>query len=119
MSFSSFESATDSGDVDTFSDYSDYSYWYDVAYAAAGYDFASYFYDNAGDPIDFSQYIEGKDRYKRYAHELRFSTPADQPSHGPTSKSLLWARASPASAPVQASAAAAAVSPRRGRVELL
>jgi outer membrane receptor protein involved in Fe transport len=64
-------------DVDTFSDYSDYSYWYDVAYAAAGYDFASYFYDNAGDPIDFSQYIEGKDRYKRYAHELRFSTPAD------------------------------------------
>ena len=60
--------------VDTESDYQDYAYWYDVAYEGA---FGTYFYDDAGDPIDFSQYIQGKDRYDRYTHELRFATPAE------------------------------------------
>jgi len=70
--------------VDTESDYSDYSYWYDVAYYAlhnADPDnyglFGTYFYDDDGGAIDISQYIHGKDRYRRYAHELRFSTPSD------------------------------------------
>jgi hypothetical protein len=70
--------------VDTNSDYSDYSYWYDVAYYAAHNAdpenvglFGTYFYDNAGDYIDFSQYIQGKDRYRRETHELRIATPAE------------------------------------------
>ena len=71
--------------VDTNSDYSDYSYWYDVAYYALHNEdpdnfglFGTYFYDNAGDYIDFSQYIQGKDRYRRETHELRVATPADK-----------------------------------------
>jgi outer membrane receptor protein involved in Fe transport len=72
--------------VDTQSDYSDYSYWYDVLYDglhAADPDtygiFGSYFYDDDGGAIDFSQFIRGKDRYRRYTHELRIATPADKP----------------------------------------
>jgi Outer membrane receptor proteins, mostly Fe transport len=60
--------------VDTDSDYSDYSYWYDVYYDGT---FGASFFDDNGDPIDFSQFIQGKDRYRRYTHELRFSTPAE------------------------------------------
>jgi iron complex outermembrane recepter protein len=69
--------------VDTESDYSDYSYWYDVAYYALRQDdpdqalFGTYFYDDDGGAIDISQYIQGKDRYTRWTHELRFATPAE------------------------------------------
>jgi outer membrane receptor protein involved in Fe transport len=70
--------------VDTESDYSDYSYWYDVYYDglhAADPDtygrFGTYFYDDDGGFIDISQYIQGKDRYRRYTHELRIATPAE------------------------------------------
>ena len=59
-------------DVDTESDYSDYSYWYDTLYA-----YGAYWYDDNGVPIDPSQYIKGKDRYNRYTHELRVSSDAD------------------------------------------
>jgi iron complex outermembrane recepter protein len=62
--------------VDTESDYSDYSYWYDVYYEGG---FGAYFYDDDGGAIDFSQFIHGKDRYRRYTHELRIATPADKP----------------------------------------
>jgi len=66
--------------VDVRQDYADYAYWYDVDYLA--YDepasFASYFYDDAGDFIDPSQYITGKDRYTKESHELRVSTPGDK-----------------------------------------
>ncbi|HEY7642823.1 MAG TPA: TonB-dependent receptor [Steroidobacteraceae bacterium] len=61
---------------DTESDYSDYSYWYDVYYQGG---FGLYFHDDANNPIDFSQFIRGKDRYRRYTHELRFATSADKP----------------------------------------
>lgn len=71
-------------DVDTNSDYSDYSYWYDVQYVAlhaADPDnfglFGEYFYDDDGAFIDISQYIQAKDRYTRWTHELRLATPAD------------------------------------------
>ena len=57
------------GDVD--SDYSDYSYFYDVS-GSTSY----YFTDNAGDPTA-GQYIQGADRYKKQSHEIRISTPAD------------------------------------------
>jgi outer membrane receptor protein involved in Fe transport len=59
--------------VDTESDYSDYSYFYDTL---AGY--GAYWTDDAGGPHDISQYIQGKDAYKKQSHELRVSTSADQ-----------------------------------------
>lgn len=57
--------------VDTEQDYSDYSLFYDISY---GY----VLYNDAGDLIDPTQYIQGKDRYKRQSHEFRVSTPADR-----------------------------------------
>ena len=60
-------------DVDTESDYSDYSFWYDTLYG-----YGTYWYDNNGDLInDPSQYIQAKDRYERTTHELRISSPAE------------------------------------------
>jgi outer membrane receptor protein involved in Fe transport len=58
------------GDVD--SDYSDYSYFYDVS-GSTSY----YFVDDDGDPTA-GQYIQGQDRYERFSHELRVSTPPDR-----------------------------------------
>ena len=58
-------------DVDTESDYADYSYWYDTLYG-----YGAYWVDDNNVPIDPSQYIQGKDRYNRYTHELRFSSDA-------------------------------------------
>jgi iron complex outermembrane recepter protein len=60
-------------DVDVESDYADYSFWYDTLYA-----YGAYWYNDAGDYIDPSQYIQGKDRYKRYTHELRLASDGDQ-----------------------------------------
>jgi iron complex outermembrane recepter protein len=60
-------------DVDIDSDYSDYSFWYDTLY-----DYGEYWYNDANELIQPSQYIQGKDRYKRYTHELRVASPADQ-----------------------------------------
>lgn len=57
--------------VDTEQDYSDYSLFYDISY---GY----VLYNDAGDLIDPTQYIQGKDRYKRHSHEFRVSTPAER-----------------------------------------
>jgi outer membrane receptor protein involved in Fe transport len=56
-------------DVETESDYSDYAFFYDTL---AGY--GVYFYDNAGDLINPSQYINGKDGYTKLSHEVRFTT---------------------------------------------
>jgi outer membrane receptor protein involved in Fe transport len=58
--------------VDADSDYSDYSYFYDKLYEY-------YWVNDAGDPTDSTQYIVGKDRYKRQSHELRLSSPTDWP----------------------------------------
>jgi len=60
--------------VDSESDYSDYGYWYDTL---AGY--GAYFYDNAGDLINPAQYIQARDGYAKTSHELRISSPDDQP----------------------------------------
>lgn len=55
-------------------DYSDYSYFYDLA---GGY--GAYWTDGAGDPLaDPSQYIHGTDTYRRYSHELRLSSAQDK-----------------------------------------
>ncbi|MBB6092151.1 outer membrane receptor protein involved in Fe transport [Povalibacter uvarum] len=60
-------------DVDTNSDYSDYSYFYDVLYG-----YGAYIMDDDGNLIDPSQYIQGKDRYNRQSHELRISTDSEK-----------------------------------------
>jgi outer membrane receptor protein involved in Fe transport len=58
-------------DDDTRADYSDYSYFYDLA----GY----YLYDpNDESFIDPTQYIKGKDRYRRHSHEIRIATPQEE-----------------------------------------
>jgi iron complex outermembrane recepter protein len=59
-------------DDETDSDYSDYSFWYDTLYAYGG----SIYNDN-GDLINPSQYIQGKDDYKKTSHELRISSPSE------------------------------------------
>ncbi len=60
--------------TETESDYSDYSYFYD---ALAGY--GAYWYDNAGNAVDPTQYIQGIDRYNKSYAEFRVSSPADAP----------------------------------------
>jgi outer membrane receptor protein involved in Fe transport len=61
-------------DVETASDYSDYSYFYDVLYS-----YGAFWVDDLNNPIDPTQYINATDHYKRQTHELRMSSPSDQP----------------------------------------
>ena len=53
-------------------DYTDYSFFYDQLYH-----YGAYIYDNAGNPINPSQYIQYKDRFGKQSHELRISSPTD------------------------------------------
>jgi iron complex outermembrane recepter protein len=55
----------------TQTDYTDYSFFYDVAYG-------QYFRDNAGNLINPSQTILGEDHYSKQSHELRISSPTDR-----------------------------------------
>lgn len=57
-------------DVDVDSDYNDYGFWYDTLYEYNAYDANDAF-------INPSQYIQGKDRYKKDSHELRLSSPSE------------------------------------------
>ncbi|HVI25023.1 MAG TPA: TonB-dependent receptor [Xanthomonadaceae bacterium] len=59
-------------DVDSQSDYNDYGFWYDTL---AGY--GAYFYDNDGDLINPSQYIQATDGYTKSSHELRITSPKE------------------------------------------
>lgn len=59
-------------DVDSDSDYNDYGFWYDTL---AGY--GAYFYDDNGDFINPSQYIQAKDGYTKTSHELRITSPKE------------------------------------------
>lgn len=60
-------------DVDTESDYQDYSYWYDALYG-----YGAYWYDDAGDLVEPTQYIQGQDNYTRQTHEIRLVSPQDE-----------------------------------------
>jgi len=69
--------------VDTESDYADYSYWYDVLYGYGAY--ICDIYDPVagecapgGSLIDPTQYIVGKDQYTKRSNELRIASPSDQ-----------------------------------------
>jgi iron complex outermembrane recepter protein len=59
-------------DVEVNSDYSDYAFFYDTI---AGY--GVYFYDNAGDLINPSQFIHGEDGYTKISNELRISSSSE------------------------------------------
>jgi iron complex outermembrane recepter protein len=59
-------------DIDSEFDYSDYSFWYDSLYGSG-----AYFYNDAGDLINPSQIIQGKDGYTKTSHELRIASPAE------------------------------------------
>lgn len=61
-------------DVETASDYSDYSYFYDTLFG-----YGAYWTDNLGNPIEPTQYINATDHYTRQTHEIRVSSPSDQP----------------------------------------
>lgn len=52
------------------SDYNDYGFWYDTLYYYNAY-------DNDDNLINPSQYIQGKDRYKKDSHELRIASPSE------------------------------------------
>ncbi|MEO8926053.1 MAG: TonB-dependent receptor [Caulobacteraceae bacterium] len=60
--------------IDTISDYTDYSYFYDQAPRY----YAKYFTDDAGNFIDPTQVIIGHDRFLKDSHELRVSSPQDE-----------------------------------------
>ena len=61
--------------IDTQSDYTDYSFFYDQVFSSPTYSFASSFVDNHGNLVDPSQFIIGKDHFTKDSHELRISSP--------------------------------------------
>jgi len=64
--------------IDSSSDYTDYAEAYDSLYSSVG-GLAGYFYfqDNAGNTIDPSQHIIGRDHFTKMSHELRIASPAE------------------------------------------
>ena len=60
--------------IDSESDYTDYSYFYDTLFGSG-----AYITDDLGNPVNPSQYILGKDKFTKETHELRLSSPQDQP----------------------------------------
>ena len=61
--------------VDSQADYSDYSLFYD----SAPYFYGAYWVDDLGNPVEATQYIQARDRDIKESHEIRLSTPTDQP----------------------------------------
>src|SRR5882672_1790741 len=61
-------------DDETQSDYTDYSFLYDKQTT-----YIAYFTNDAGQPIDPSQYIHGRDGYRKFSNELRITTPKENP----------------------------------------
>ena len=59
-------------DVDSEADYSDYGFWYDTLFG-----YGTYFYDDAGELVNPSQYIQAKDGYTMTSHELRLASPKE------------------------------------------
>jgi outer membrane receptor protein involved in Fe transport len=58
--------------IDTQSDYSDYSFWYDTLYG-----YGASMYNDAGALVDPSQFIQGVDRFHKQSHELRLTSPKE------------------------------------------
>ncbi|MDQ3246479.1 MAG: TonB-dependent receptor [Pseudomonadota bacterium] len=60
--------------IDGESDYVDYGYFYDALFG-----YGVYWYDNDGDLIVPNQFIQSDDSFTKQSHELRFTSPGDQP----------------------------------------
>lgn len=60
--------------VNSFFDYSDYSYFYDTLYGAG-----ALWVNDAGVPIDPSQQTHARTNFKKTSHELRIASPVDKP----------------------------------------
>lgn len=58
--------------IESASDYTDYAYAYDKYYGSS-----TVFHDNAGNPINPSQEIYGRDHFTKDSQELRISSPQD------------------------------------------
>ncbi|MBV9571857.1 MAG: TonB-dependent receptor [Alphaproteobacteria bacterium] len=58
--------------INSQADYTDYTFWYDQVFPSS-----VDFYDNAGNQIDPSQTIIGKDHFTKDSHELRISNAKD------------------------------------------
>jgi outer membrane receptor protein involved in Fe transport len=61
-------------DFDAQFDYSEYSYWYNVAYTY----FTALYPNNDGEIIDPSHAYSNDDKYKKSSHEIRISSPQDR-----------------------------------------
>lgn len=62
------------------SDYSEYTDVYDTYYESyGGLANYSYFWDNAGNNIDPTQYIQGSNHFKKLSQEVRIASSQDQP----------------------------------------
>jgi outer membrane receptor protein involved in Fe transport len=59
-------------EVDSNQDYADYGFFYDTFLL-----YGSYFTDNAFNPINPAQQVEGRDKYERETYELRIASPAE------------------------------------------
>ncbi len=59
-------------------DYSEYSYWYNIAYTY----FTSLYPDNDGNIIDPSMSFSNDDKYKKTSHEIRISSPQENRVRG-------------------------------------
>lgn len=57
--------------INSANDYTDYAYYYDVLFG-----YGAYFVDDAGIPIDPTQFYEGDDKFALYSNEVRISSPA-------------------------------------------
>ena len=63
--------------IRTEEDYSDYSYFYDVAYASAPQYFGDNFKNNAGQVISPAQYTLSTNNFTKESHEFRIATPKE------------------------------------------
>lgn len=67
--------------IESNTDYTDYAYYYELLYQNDGdpsTNFGAYFYDNANNLIDPTQFYEGNDNYGKISNEVRISTPQDR-----------------------------------------
>ncbi|MDH4022319.1 MAG: TonB-dependent receptor plug domain-containing protein, partial [Gammaproteobacteria bacterium] len=64
--------------VDGELDYADYSYAYDVLYFGSTFPYGEYFFNDAGDVVNPSNYIQAEDKYTKQSHEIRISSPQDK-----------------------------------------
>ncbi len=63
--------------VHSIADYSDYSEFYDRVYGSG-----AYWTGNNGNPIMPQEFVVGRDNFEKWSHEMRLTTPQDQPVRG-------------------------------------